>query len=605
MKKENIRNIAIIAHVDHGKTTLVDSLLRTARADRHIEEMGERIMDSMDLERERGITIRAKNASVSWNGVKINIVDTPGHADFGGEVERTLRMVDGVLLLVDAKEGPMPQTRFVLKKALSLGLKAVVVINKIDKPDARIREVVNRTFDLFVELGATTDQLDFPIVYTVATKGVATLDEKVPGKDIVPLFETIIKSIPAPDVNPADPFQMLVLSLAHDDYKGKMAIGKIQSGKVRSGDTVARIKHDGSVEKIKVTSLLSFEGLKKVETPEAEAGDIVSIAGFEDVKIGETIADAGNPRALPPVTVEQPTVKMTFSVNNSPFAGKEGKFVTSRNLRDRLMKELETNVSLRVEETGSPDAFLVSGRGELHLAILIEQMRREGFELQVSQPEVIIKEEGGVKLEPFERLVIEVPTDYQGVIIEEIGRRGGEVKNMGQGEKEVELEYSIPTRGIIGLKSVLMTRTRGLAIMHSVFEDYRPFADVKIERRKTGSMINTDDGVSTAYALDNAQQRGTLFIGPAVPVYAGMVIGESSREVDLPINATKEKQLSNMRSRGHTVAVTLTPPHELTLEYALEYIAEDELVEVTPQNIRVRKKVLDANDRRKIQRAEE
>ncbi len=605
MKRENIRNIAIIAHVDHGKTTLVDALLRSANVDRHIEDMGELIMDSMDLERERGITIRAKNASVIWQGVKINIVDTPGHADFGGEVERTLRMADGVLLLVDAKEGPMPQTRFVLKKALALGLKAIVVINKIDKPAARITEVVNRTFDLFSELGATPEQLDFPLVYTVATKGTATLDEKIPGTGIDPLFAAIIKNIPAPDVLPDDPFQMLVLALAYDEYKGKMAIGKIHAGQVRGGDIVARIKHDGSIEKVKIVSLLAFEGLKKVEVSEALAGDIVSLSGFEDVKIGETLADAANPRALPPVVVEPPTVKMTFSVNNSPFAGREGKFVTSRNLRERLMKELEINVSLRVEDTDSPDSFLVSGRGELHLAILIETMRREGFELQVSQPEVIMKEVDGKKMEPFERLVIEIPAEYQGTVIEEVGRRGGEVKNMVSGEHEVELEYSIPTRGIIGLKSLLMTRTRGLVIIHSVFDDYRPLSNIKLDRRLTGSLVNTDDGLSTSHALDNAQQRGTLFIGPATPIYRGMVIGQNSREMDLEINACKEKQLSNVRSRGHDVAIVLTPPHELTLEYVLEYIGVDELAEITPLNIRIRKRVLNPNDRKKIKRAEE
>lgn len=605
MKRENIRNIATIAHVDHGKTTLVDALLRQSRADRHIEDMGELIMDSMDLERERGITIRAKNASVMWNDIKINIVDTPGHADFGGEVERTLRMADGVLLLVDAKEGPMPQTRFVLKKALSLGLKAIVVINKIDKPGARVAEVVNRTFDLFVELGATPEQLDFPIVYTIATKGTATLDEKVPGTDITPLFETIVSKIPAPDVLLDGPFQMLVLALAHDDFKGKMAIGKIHAGRIAVGDNVARIKLDGSVEKIRVTSLLAFVGVKKVEIKEALAGDIVSITGFDDVKIGETIANADNPVALPQVTVEEPTVKMTFSVNDSPFAGREGKFVTSRNLRDRLTKELETNVALRVEDGASPDEFSVSGRGELHLAVLIETMRREGYELQVSQPEVIMKEVDGVKMEPFERLVIEVPGNYQGTIIEELGKRGGELKGMIQGEHDIELEYNIPTRGIIGLKSIMMTKTKGLAILHSVFDSYKPLSTMKMQGRILGSLVNTDNGDSTAYSLDNAQQRGMLFIGPGIPIYQGMVIGQHSRENDLEINACKEKQLSNVRSRGHDVAIMLTTPHELTLEYALEYIGSDELVEVTPQSIRIRKRFLNPNDRKKIRRSEE
>jgi len=605
MKRENIRNIAIIAHVDHGKTTLVDTMLQYTHADKHLNEMGERVMDSMDLERERGITIKAKNASVNYGSIKINIVDTPGHADFGGEVERTLRMADGVLLLVDAKEGPMPQTRFVLKNALALGLKAIVVINKIDKAGARITEVVNRTFDLFSQLGATTEQLDFPIVYTIATQGLASLDDKVIGKDIVPLFDAIVKYIPAPDVLPDDPFQMLVLALAYDDFKGKIAIGKIHAGKISQGETVARIKIDGTIVKSKVTSLMHFDGLKKIEVPEAVAGDIISLAGFQDVKIGETIASAESPMALPAVKVEEPTVRMTFSVNNSPFAGQDGKYVTSRNLRDRLFKELETNVALRVEETESPDEFLVSGRGELHLAILIETMRREGYELQVSQPEVIMKEVGGVKLEPFERLVIEVPGDFQGPVIEEVGRRGGEVKNMIQGDKEVELEYSIPTRGIIGLKSALMTRTKGLAILHSNFDEYRPVASSKIQKRINGSIVATDPGVSTAHALDNAQQRGLMFIGPGVPVYQGMVIGESSREFDLEVNIAKEKQLSNVRTRGHDVPIALTPPHEMTLEYALEYIGSDELVEVTPKNIRVRKRILDANKRKQVKRQEE
>ncbi len=603
MKRENIRNIAIIAHVDHGKTTLVDTLLRQAQADRHIEDMGECIMDSMDLERERGITIKAKNASVDYNGVKINIIDTPGHADFGGEVERTLRMADGVLILVDAKEGPMPQTRFVLKKALALGLKAIVVVNKIDKPGARITEVVNRTFDLFVELGATPAQLDFPIVYTVAIKGTATADEKVPGVNMTPLFDAVIKYIPAPDVDPDGPLQMLVLALAHDDYRGKMAIGKITSGKVKEGDMIARIKVDGEIVKAKITSLLEFKGLLKTSVTEALAGDIVSIAGFEDVKIGETIADVENPKALPPFMVEEPTVKMTFGVNTSPFAGQDGKYITSRNLRDRLFKELETNVALRVEETDSADVFLVSGRGELHLAVLIETMRREGYEMQVSEPEVILKEKDGVTMEPFEKLVVEIPLEYQGVIIEEVGKRGGELKNMTQGEYELELEYLIPTRGLIGLKSGLMTRTRGLVILHSVFDAYYPMLNVKLDRRTLGSMVSMDTGESRAYALDNAQQRGTLFVGPGVPIYEGMVIGQNSREFDLELNPCKEKQLSNMRSRGHNIAVVLIPPHELTLEYALEYISDDEFVEVTPANLRIRKRVLKAVDRAKVKRS--
>lgn len=605
MKREDIRNIAIIAHVDHGKTTMVDAMLKQTHADRHIEDMGVCIMDSMDLERERGITIKAKNASIEWNGMKINIIDTPGHADFGGEVERTLRMADGVLLLVDAKEGPMPQTRFVLKKALELGLKAIVVINKIDKPDARPTEVLNKTFDLFVELGASHDQLDFPIVYAVGLRGEASLDEKHISKDLTPLFETIIKHIPAPEVDPDAPLQMLVLALAADDYKGKMAIGKIRSGKIVAGETVALVKLNKTIVKAKISTLMAFKGLEKISIPEASAGDIVSVAGFDDVSIGETIADAEEPVALPPITVEEPTVKMTFGVNTSPFAGKEGKYITSRNLRERLFKELETNVALRVLETEKPDEFLVSGRGELHLAVLIETMRREGFELQVSEPEVILKEVGGVTMEPYERLVIDIPPDYQGVVIEEVGRRGGDLKNMAQGTHDLELDYRIPTRGIIGLKSVLMTRTKGLIIMHSIFDEYRPMSTMKLERRKFGSIVTTETGLSTAHALDNAQQRGMLFIGPAIPTYAGMVIGQNSREFDLEVNIAKEKHLSNVRSRGHDVPIMLTPHHELTLEYALEYIGSDELLEVTPKSLRIRKRALSELERRRIKRSEQ
>ncbi|MBI2406283.1 MAG: translational GTPase TypA [Candidatus Harrisonbacteria bacterium] len=586
MKRENIRNIAIIAHVDHGKTTLVDAMLKQQHADRHIEDMGELIMDSM------------------YGDTKINIIDTPGHADFGGEVERTLRMADGVLLLVDAKEGPMPQTRFVLKKALELGLKAIVVINKIDKTDARPTFAVNKTFDLFVELGASHEQLDFPIVYAVGIQGTATLDEKMPGKDLKPLFDAVIKYIPAPEVNPDEPLQMLVLALQYDDYKGKMAIGKIKSGKISEGETVSRIMHDGKTVKAKVTALLAFEGLKKVNVSDAQAGDIVSVAGFDDVAIGETIASAETPVALPSIKVEEPTVKMTFGVNNSPFAGKEGKYITSRNLRERLFKELETNVALRVEETAAPDEFLVSGRGELHLAVVIESMRREGYELQVSQPEVIIKEIGGVNMEPFERLVVEIPADYQGVVIEEVGKRGGELKNVVNGEHEVELEYIIPTRGLIGLKSLLMTRTKGLIIMHSIFEEYKPMLGSLLQRRLLGSIISTDTGTVRAYAMQNAQDRGVMFVGPGDEVYEGQVVGQNAREFDMELNPCKEKELSNMRSRGAVKLVPLTPPHRMSLEAGLEYIGPDELVEATPKSIRLRKQELAALERRKIRRTE-
>ncbi len=605
MQRENIRNIAIIAHVDHGKTTLVDAMLKQTKADRRINDMGECIMDSMDLERERGITIKAKNASVMYLRTKINIIDTPGHADFGGEVERTLRMAEGALLLIDAKEGPMPQTRFVLKKALELGLKIIVVINKVDKPDARPTFAVNKAFDLFVELGATPEQLDFPIVYAVGINGTSSLNEQKQEADFTPLFQTIIKEIPAPIALTDAPLQLLVLALAYDDYKGKVAIGKVHAGKIHEGEIVARIKKNGEIVRAKVTNLMVFEGLEKVSISEVSAGDIVSVTGFEEISIGETIASADAPVALPPISVEEPTVKMTFGVNTSPFAGREGKYVTSRNLRERLMKEVETNVALRVEETDAPDEFLVSGRGELHLAVVIETMRREGFELQVSEPEVITKEVNGVLQEPFERLVIEIPIAYQGVIIEELGKRNGELKNMAQGEYVLELEYSIPTRSLIGLKSLLMTRTRGLVIMHSIFDAYRKMLDTKPERRTTGSMVATIEGLATSHALDNAQQRGILFIRPGTPTYAGMIVGASAKDYDIEINICKEKQLSNVRTRGHDVPITLIPPKEITLEYALEYISHDELVEVTPKNLRLRKRVLNPNQRKKIKRAEE
>ncbi len=606
MQRNDIRNIAIIAHVDHGKTTLVDAMLKQTHAVKEALSGDSLIMDSMDLERERGITIKAKNASVVYNGVKINIIDTPGHADFGGEVERTLKMADGVLLLVDAKEGPMPQTKFVLRKALELGHKAIVVINKIDRPDAQIDEVINRTFDLFVELKAADFQLDFPIIYASAINGQASSDAHKPGTDLRPLFETILKTIPAPQVNTDDPFAMLVLALNYDLYKGKMGTGKIQSGKVVKGQNVVQIKTDGRKAPGKISTLVAFEGLAKIEVSEALAGDIVSIAGFDDIAIGETIADAANPVQIPPVQIEEPTVRMTFSVNNSPFAGREGKFVTSRNLRERLMKELETNVALRVEETANTDSFLVSGRGELHLGILIETMRREGFELQVSQPEVIYKidPQTGKKLEPYEILTVEVPAQYQGAVIEELGMRGGELRHMETSQqKELHAEYLIPTRGLIGLKNSLLTKTRGTAILNNLFDSYKPAADEKIGASNShGSLIASESGVSNAYGLNNAQERGILFIGPAVEVYEGMIIGKNAFDSDLEINICKTKKLSNMRSSGSDDAIILTPPKEITLDFALEYIGNDELVEVTPKSIRLRKKLLVAIERKRAAR---
>ncbi|MBI3252847.1 MAG: translational GTPase TypA [Candidatus Omnitrophica bacterium] len=610
MPQKDIRNIAIVAHVDHGKTTLVDAILRQTRVHRNIQEMGERIMDSMDLERERGITIRAKNASVIYKDTKINIVDTPGHADFGGEVERTLRMVEGVLLVIDAKDGPMPQTRFVLRKALELGHKVIVVINKIDRIDSQIQDVVNRTFDLFCELNASEGQLDFPIVYTSATLGTATLDLAHPSDNILPLLDVILEKIPKPTVDLAAPLQILVLALFQDSYKGKMGIGKISAGSLKKNDAAALSRRDGSLVTAKVTSLLSYEGLERVEIENAEAGDIVAVAGFESIGIGDTITDPNRPNPLPPPVIDEPTVQMTFGVNTSPFAGREGKYVTSRVIRDRLFKELETNVSLRVTETDSPDTFLVAGRGELHLAILIETMRREGFELQVSQPEVILREINGAKHEPFEFLIVDVPAGYQGTVIEEIGKRRGVLKNMSQaplpagqpGAGELHLEYQISTRGVIGLKGALMTKTRGTAIVHHVFEEYKPMMDQTPAVAPHGSLIASESGASNGYGLSNAQERGELFIGPGVEVYQGMIIGENARGEDLDLSPCKTKKLTNMRSSGSDEAIVLVPPREMSLELAIEYIGPDELVEVTPKNIRLRKKALDSLQRKRIRR---
>jgi len=610
MKRENIRNIAIIAHVDHGKTTLVDAMLKQTHTVK--DDTANLVMDNMDLERERGITIKAKNASLVYNGIKINIVDTPGHADFGGEVERTLKMADGVILLVDAKEGPMPQTKFVLKKALQLGHKAIVVINKVDKPDAQPDEALNKTFDLFVKLNANHHQLDFPIIYASGVRGLADADlESLQAKlsqnadpDVTPLFEAIIKHIPAPEIKPDDPAAMLVLALAYDNYKGRLGIGKLESGSIKQGQNLMLIKADGSRTTGKVTNLLMYEGLKQVDVAEALAGDIVSIAGFDEVHIGDTLTDPINPIQLPPVDIEPPTIKMTFGVNTSPFAGREGKLVTSRNLRDRLIKELETNVALKVEglEQGS-DSFLVSGRGELHLAVLIETMRREGFELQVSQPEVIYHEENGQKLEPYEILTVDVPGEHQGVVIEEVGKRGGQMLHMDSSPTgEIHAEYLIPTRGLIGLKNLLLTRTRGTVVLNNLFDSYKPAHEIDLRGNEHGSLIASETGVSNAYGLSNAQERGTMFIGPAVDVYEGMVVGRNAIDTDLEINVCKTKKLTNMRSSGSDEAIILTPPKEVTLDFALEYIGADELVEVTPQSIRIRKRVLSSLERKKIRR---
>ncbi len=606
-RRSDIRNIAIIAHVDHGKTTLVDALLRQTHVHRKIDEMGERILDSMDQERERGITIKAKNASVTHKGVKINIVDTPGHADFGGEVERILRMVDGVLLLVDAKEGPMPQTTFVLRKALALGHRVIVVINKIDRPEAVVDDVVNHTFDLFVHLGSTDEQLDFPIVYASALQGTATVDLNKPGTDITPLLDTILEHIPAPAVTTNLPLQILVLALAHDPYRGRLGIGRIKSGTIERRQNVVHLKPRGTPVAGKVSDLSIFSGLERATVERAEAGEIVAVAGLPDISIGETITDPEQPMPLPPVAIDEPTVQMTFSVNNSPFAGREGKFVTSRHLRERLFKELETNVSLRVQETDSPDRFLVAGRGELHLAVLIEQMRREGCELQVSQPEVIFRTENGVVQEPYEELTVSVPSEYQGVAIEEIGGRAGRLRHMkvlhaDDGASEVHVEYEIPTRGVIGLKNILLTKTRGTVILHHRFVRYED-ADLQALREVShGSLVAFEPGTSTAYALYMIQERGELFIGPGTEVYQGMVVGENSRADDLDVNVCKIKHLTNMRASGSDEALTLTPPRQLTLEFAMEYIGTDELIEVTPTSLRLRKRRLHPEDRRKAKK---
>ncbi|MBI1741949.1 translational GTPase TypA [Candidatus Acetothermia bacterium] len=596
-KTQHHRNIAIIAHVDHGKTTLVDAMLHQTHTFRDNQEVAERVMDSMDLERERGITIKAKNASIEYNGVKINIVDTPGHADFGGEVERTLRMVDGVLLLVDAKEGPMPQTKFVLRKALALGHRAIVVINKVDRPDARIAEVAEKTFDLFFELGASDEQLDFPLVYTSATAGTATLDMSQPGKDLSPLFEKVLDTIPEPEILSEDPMHMLILALDYNQYKGKIGIGKLEAGSIRRNQKILQIKTDGTERFWTITDLLVFKGLKRESVEEVYAGDIVAIAGVEDIKIGETITDAETPKRMPPVDIDEPTMQMTFGVNTGPFSGREGQATTSRMLRERLLKECETNVSLRVQETESPDQFLVAGRGELHLAILIETMRREGLELQVSQPVVLLKEINGVPMEPVEIVSIEVSSQFSGVVMEELGRRRGVWQGMHEtAHGALHYTFLVATRNLFGLKSLLMTRTNGTIIMYHRFEAYEPVTSKPLERTH-GSLVSMMAGATTAYALNNVQERGTLFVGPGVDVYAGMVIGQNSRDNDLEVNPAKGKKLSNMRASGSDEQIILAPPVQMSLEAALEYIGPDELVEVTPKSIRLRKRYLTKNER--------
>jgi GTP-binding protein len=596
--QERIRNIAIIAHVDHGKTTLVDAMLKHAGVYRTNEAITERVMDSNDLEKERGITILAKSLSIHHGPYKINIVDTPGHADFGGEVERVLKMVDSVLLLVDALDGPMPQTRFVLKKSLDLNLKPIVVINKIDRPGSRPEEVLNMVFDLFCELNASDDQLDFPVVYTSAKMGYAKLDINVESNSMEPLFAVVEANVRPPKGDVNAPFQMLIANIDYNDYIGRMATGRIFNGSVRAGETVAMIKQDGSITKGRITKLLGYEGLKQVEIDEAGTGDIVTVAGFEEVSIGETLASAENPIAVPYVSIDEPTLSMNFIVNTSPFAGREGKWVTSRNIRERLTKELRTNVSLRVADTDSPDTFMVSGRGELHLSILIETMRREGFELAVSKPEVIVRIKDGVKMEPMEYLVVDVATDFQGAIIEKMGPRKGEMVAMAPMGDMVRLEFIIPARGLIGLRGEVLTDTRGTAVMTHTFHEYAPYKG-DIPGRKNGALMAMDHGETTAYSLDALQPRGTLFIGAGVEVYGGMIIGQNNKDNDLDINPCKGKKLTNVRASGTDDAIKLTPPKLMTLEQALEFIEDDELVEVTPLSIRLRKKELDPTRRKR------
>ncbi|MCX7883905.1 MAG: translational GTPase TypA [Caloramator sp.] len=597
--RNDIRNVAIIAHVDHGKTTLVDGMLKQSGIFRVNEKVEERVMDSNDLERERGITILSKNTAVMYDGIKINIVDTPGHADFGGEVERVLKMVDGVVLLVDAFEGPMPQTRFVLRKALELKLKPVVVINKIDRPDARPEEVIDMVLELFIELGADDDQIEFPVVYCSAKEGIAKINLSDNSDSLRPLFETIINNIPAPSGYIDEPLQMLVTTIDSNEYVGRIAVGKIERGKIRKNQQIAVCGTDGKIRNGKIVTLYAFSGLKREEVEEASLGDIVAVSGIADISIGETIADIQNPEALPFVNIDEPTISMTFSVNDSPFAGREGDYVTSRHLRDRLLKELETNVSLRVKETDSTDSFEVSGRGELHLSILIETMRREGYEFQVSKPRVILKEIDNKLYEPIEYLTIDVPEDFMGVVMEKLGIRKAEMVNMTSAiNGYVRLEFKIPARGLIGYRSEFMTDTKGNGIMNHVFYGYEPFKG-EVPERSRGALIAYETGEAVTYGLYNAQERGTLFIGPSTPVYQGMIVGVCSRAEDIDVNVCKKKHVSNMRAAGSDEALRLTPPTEMSLEQCLEFIASDELVEVTPKTIRMRKKILDTAIRKK------
>jgi len=596
-QNESIRNIAIIAHVDHGKTTLVDAMLHQSGIFRSNEQVAERVMDSNALERERGITILAKTTGVHYHGIKINIVDTPGHSDFGGEVERALKVVDGVMLLVDASEGPLPQTRYVLMKALEARLPPIVVINKIDRPDARIQEVLNEIYDLFIDLDAVEDQLDFPIIYTNAKAGIAKRSMEDEATDLRPLFDAILEHIPAPVGDPESTLQILVANLDYSDYLGRLAIGRVFNGVLNYGDEVSIAKVDGSYHNTKITKMYSFEGLKRVDETVGRPGDILAIAGVEGITIGDTVTSVENPKPLPRVSIDEPTIAMTFTINTSPFAGRDGQFVTSRNLRDRLDKELLTNVSIRVEEAGGPDAFKVMGRGELQLAILIEMMRREGFELAVGKPEILTKEINGKLSEPLELLVVDCPENFVGVVIEKLGQRKGKMTKMvNHGSGRVRLEFHVPSRGLIGLRSEMLTDTRGTAIMNSLYHGHIEWQG-DIPTRPTGSLVADRPGRATGYAIFNLQERGEIFLAPGTEVYEGMVIGENSRERDLDVNIVKEKKLTNMRASTSDEAIRLVPPKILNLEQAIEFIRDDEYVEVTPGSIRLRKKVLKSNQR--------
>jgi GTP-binding protein len=603
--REHIRNIAIIAHVDHGKTTLVDKLLQQSGTFRDHETVQERAMDSNDLERERGITILAKNTAITYKDYLINIVDTPGHADFGGEVERIMKMVDGVLLVVDAYEGCMPQTKFVLRKALEHNLTPIVVVNKIDRPAARPTEVIDEVLDLFIELGANDQQLEFPVVYASALNGTSSMENDPAKQDdnMMAIYDTIVSHIPHPTENVEEPLQFLVTLMDYNEYLGRIAIGRVNRGVIRQGQSVTVIMRDGKSKTARIEKLFGFQGLKRVETEEAGAGDIVAIAGIKDINIGETIADPNNPEALPVLKIDEPTLQMTFLVNNSPFAGREGKWVTSRKLRERLFKELETDVSLRVEETESPDAFIVSGRGELHLGILIENMRREGYELQVSKPEVIVREVDGKKMEPVERLLIDIPEESMGSVMESLGARKAEMVNMvNTGSGQVRLEFLIPARGLIGYSTNFLTLTRGYGVMNHAFDSYAPVVSGQVGGRHQGVLISTETGTSTFYGMMGVEDRGTLFLEPGTEIYEGMIVGEHTRDNDIVVNICKEKQLTNVRSSGKDDTVKIKTPIIFSLEQALEYLNEDEYCEITPKSIRLRKKILNKSERERAEK---